>query len=72
MAFDSTLKKTFDDLPKEEQNEVIDFMMFLSNKTKQGDKSEKNQKFPFDGLAGGLKYISEDFDETPEGFEEYT
>ena len=34
-------------------------------------KEEKKDKFPFDAFAGGMTYIADDFDETPECFKEY-
>ena len=32
---------------------------------------DNKEKFPFDVFSGGLTYIADDFDETPECFKEY-
>ena len=35
------------------------------------DLESSKEKFPFDIFSGGLMYIADDFDETPECFKEY-
>ena len=35
------------------------------------DVEDSKEKFPFDIFSGGLTYIADDFDETPECFKEY-
>lgn len=67
MAFDTLAREAFELLPYEKQMEVVDFIMFLSKRPLQKDK----RSFPFDVFAGGMTYIADDFDATPEGFEEY-
>ena len=47
--FDSVAKETFEMLPEEQQAEVVDFIMFLGEKTKV---SEDEKGFPFDVLPG--------------------
>ena len=54
------------DLSENNMAEVLDFVKFL--KAKQGKTTSKIQ---FDTLKGKLKYISDDFDETPDCFKEY-
>ena len=68
MTFEAVAKQAFDTLSFTQQAEVVDFIMYLSTK----QKTEKtNSAFPFDIFAGDMTYIADDFDETPECFEEY-
>ena len=46
--------------------EVIDFIKFLKAKEAKPTKERKSNL-----LAGGLKYMADDFDETPDCFKEY-
>lgn len=46
--------------------EVLDFIKFLKSK-EDGKKSD----IVFDELKGGLLFMADDFDETPECFKEY-
>lgn len=46
--------------------EVVDFIKFLKSKD-DGKKSN----IVFDELKGGLLYMADDFDETPDCFKEY-
>ncbi|MBP5160357.1 MAG: DUF2281 domain-containing protein [Lachnospiraceae bacterium] len=41
--------------------EVLDFIKFLKSKEDKEDKAERKSNL----LSGGLKYMAEDFDETP-------
>ncbi|SEG45783.1 Protein of unknown function [Butyrivibrio sp. Su6] len=45
--------------------EVIDFIRFLNSK--QDNKKERQSNL----LSGKLKYMADDFDETPDCFKEY-
>ena len=50
------------------KNETVDSMRFpIEKKTEE----EAPSKFPFGCFAGGLLYIADDFDATPEEFKEY-
>ena len=62
------VKEMFETLPVEKQSEVVDFVLFLYT---ENNKNKEKSKFPVDVFSGGLNYIAEDFDETPEGFEDY-
>ncbi len=35
------------------------------------DVEKSKKKFPFDFFSGGMTYIADDFDETPDCFKEY-
>ena len=65
------MREMFDSLPFEKQTEVVDFVLFLYTENKKNTQTKNTGKFPFDVFSGGMNYIAEDFDETPEGFEEY-
>jgi hypothetical protein len=71
MSFDLLAKEAFDTLSQEKQVEVLDFIMFLHKRNNERIKTGKEKKYPFDIFSGGLTYIAEDFDETPDCFEEY-
>ena len=70
MTFDK-VKEMFDILPGEKQTEVADFIQFLYLECTKPGQEKKQNEFPFDIFAGGLNYIADDFDEIPEGFEDY-
>ncbi len=70
MPFD-LLKEMFEKLPLEKQSEVVDFVLFLYTENKKNTHTKGNGKFPFDIFSGGINYFAEDFDDIPEGFEEY-
>ena len=70
MTFDN-VKEMFETLPTEKKTEVADFIQFLYQESLNSEKPKQKKEFPFDVFAGGLNYIADDFDETPEDFEEY-
>ena len=65
------VKEMFDTLPVEKQTEVVDFVLFLYTENNKNIQKKEIKKFPFNVFSGGMNYIAEDFDEIPEGFEEY-
>ena len=71
MSIDLLAQEAFRTLPDEKKLEVMDFIMFLSSKA-YNKKKETNRSFPFDIFSGDLQYISDTFDDIPDGFEEYT
>ena len=54
------------DLSENNAAEVLDFIKFLKSQ-----EAQKNIERKSNLLAGGLMYIAEDFDDTPDCFEEY-
>jgi hypothetical protein len=46
--------------------EVVDFVNFLKQKN-----NKNNNRVVLDSLKGKLKYMADDFDETPDCFKEY-
>ena len=72
MIGDISAHELFDSLLPEEQIEVTEYMLFLKTRQrKQPARWKGNHVFPFDCFAGGLRFISNDFDEPLTDFEEY-
>lgn len=65
------LMQMYDTMTDVEQKELYDFAMFIIKKRQVDARKSKKNKVPYNVFAGGLHYIADDFDETPEGFEEY-
>ncbi|MFK7972933.1 MAG: DUF2281 domain-containing protein [Bacteroidia bacterium] len=68
------LEKTiqlFQSLPESFQREVIHFMEFLANKSQKTNQDNDKQAKSLFGHAKGRIYISPDFDEPLEAFEDY-
>lgn len=73
MAYEAILEEV-KDLPEDSQTEVLHFILFLKSKKENEEPkmpSPKKPKRKFDIMAGKLLYMADDFDETPECFEEY-
>lgn len=70
MLFEAEAKREFDKLSEAQQSTIIELMILFNQNNGKAEVSPKN-KVPFNAFAGGLRYISDDFDDTPEGFEEY-
>ena len=73
MAYDalfSDIKSLPDELVYELQDYVL-FLKYRANKNATDDQSLKKTIRKGGSLAGKLKYIANDFNATPEGFEEY-
>ena len=70
MAVPEAVAQRWNEMTKDEQEQAVSFIDFLLLRHRAPYKPKKTQ-FEFDALAGGLEYIAEDFDNTPEEFEEY-
>lgn len=70
MPYTGTVEKEFNSLTSEQQNTVLELMILLNQKNGTEDKPKKKRVL-YGIYEGDLKYISDDFDEAPEGFEEY-
>ena len=70
MAVPKAVIERWNEMTKDEQAQTASFIDCLLLHRNGGDSRKKTQ-FEFDALAGGLIYIAEDFDKTPEEFEEY-
>ena len=64
MAY-SELIEAAKDLSENDIAEVVDFVNFLKL------KSNRSNRVVLDSLKGKLKYMADDFDETPDCFKEY-
>lgn len=64
MAY-SELIEAAKDLSENDISEVVDFVNFLKL------KSNRSNRVVLDSLKGKLKYMADDFDETPDCFKEY-
>lgn len=70
MAIPETVVQRWNELTHAEQEQTVEFIDFLLLRRRHEQEPRKTH-FQFDALAGGLEYISDDFDETPEEFKEY-
>lgn len=67
----SEVEKEFNQLTDEQKNSIFTIIhLYTKANTKPVKKKGNNVRYGV--FKGGLTYISDDFDETPEGFEEYT
>ena len=67
MAMPETIIQRWNEMTEDEREQTASFMDFLFLRRKKRQKTH----FEFGALEGGLVYISDDFDETPEEFKEY-
>ena len=70
MAMPETVLQRWNELTQSEQEQTVEFIDFLLLRRKRAGNPPKS-RFQLDALAGGLEYIADDFDETPEDFKEY-
>lgn len=71
MSFNGVVEKAFDQLTDAQQNSIYELILLFNQSNTQTVKPKKN-KVLYGAFKGGLNYIADDFDGTPEGFEEYT
>lgn len=70
MAMPESVVQNWNALTEDEQAQAATFIDFLL--LRRGGKTPRKTRFEFDALKGGLVYIADDFDRTPEEFEDYT
>ena len=70
LAMPEEMLQHWNELTWQEQEQAAGFIDFLLMRRKHGDARSKTH-FQLDALAGGLEYIADDFDETPDDFKEY-
>ena len=66
MAYAELINEEIKHLSDDNAAEVLDFVKFLRNKQEM-----KKTGLKLDLLKGGLKYMADDFDDTPDCFKEY-
>ena len=69
MAVPESVVQRWNEMTEEEQNQAVSFIDFLL--LRRRNRKPPKTKFELGALKGGLVYISDDFDKTPEEFEEY-
>ena len=70
MAVPEKVIQRWNAMTRTEQEQTVDFIDFLLLRRKR-ESEPRRTHFQLDALAGGLEYIADNFDETPEEFEEY-
>ncbi len=70
MAMSETMLRRWNELTQSEQEQAVAFIDFLLLRRRR-DGNPGKTRFKLDTLAGGLEYIADDFDETPDDFKEY-
>lgn len=70
MAMPEKVVQRWNAMTRTEQEQTVDFIDFLLLRRRQDNVSRKTH-FQLDALTGGLEFIADNFDETPEEFEEY-
>ena len=72
MVYD-VIEKEIKSLPADKLPEVLNFIAFVKYQASiEALSSDKTKKRKTNTLAGGMFFMAEDFDETPECFKEYT
>lgn len=66
----SAVEKEFNELTDEQKNSILT-IIHLYNEANNKPQPHKKNHVLYGAFKGGLNYISDDFDEIPEGFEEY-
>lgn len=69
MSIPATVLNDWEALSEEDRIQAQRFIRELLDNRKNG--TSRGPSFPLGMWEGGLKFMSEDFNELPEGFEEY-
>ena len=70
LAMPEEMLQRWNELTRQEQEQAAGFIDFLLMRRKRGD-AQRRTRFQLDAMAGGLEYIADNFDETPDDFKEY-
>lgn len=71
MAIPESVLQDWEALTEEDQRKAQNYIRLLLQERRLIRQPKRRDDFPFGVWDGGLRYMSEDFNETPEGFEEY-
>ena len=71
MAIPESVLRDWEALTEEGQRKAQHYIRLLSLERSMNRQDTRRDEFPFGVWNGGLKYMADDFNETPEGFEEY-
>ncbi len=71
MAIPASILKDLEALTAEDQLKAQGYIRSLLRQARRDSKEPSRHEFPLGIWNGGLLYMSDDFNETPEGFENY-
>ena len=63
--------REFDKLTTDQKDSILTIMHLYNQANEKEQLNKKRNLVTFGIFKGDLKYISDDFDDTPEGFEKY-
>ena len=72
MAIPASLLEDLEALTDEDRLKAQSYIRILLQQRRDAHQEEDRPAFPLGVWNGGLLYMSEDFNDTPEGFEDYT
>lgn len=72
MAIPASVLEDWEALTEEDRLKAQSFIRVLLQQRRETEQSNDRPSFPLGVWNGGLLYMSDDFNETPEGFEDYT
>lgn len=71
MAIPASVLQDWESLTQEDQLKAQSYIKALLQQAKAEQTHQERPSFPLGIWNGGLIYMSDDFNDTPEGFEEY-
>ena len=72
MAIPASILEDWEALTEEDRLKAQSFIRILLQQHENKPSTADRPAFPLGVWNGGLLYMSDDFNDTPEGFEEYT
>ena len=72
MAIPASVLEDWEALTEEDRLKAQSFIRVLLQQRRDAQPVKNRPDFPLGVWNGGLLYMSDDFNETPEGFEDYT
>ena len=72
MAIPASVLEDCEALTDEDRQKAQSYIRILLQQRRDAHQEEDRPAFPLGVWNGGLLYMSEDFNDTPEGFEDYT
>ena len=72
MAIPASVLEDWEALTDEDRQKAQSYIQILLQQRRDAHQEEDRPAFPLGVWNGGLLYMSEDFNDTPEGFEDYT
>ena len=72
MAIPASVLQDWEALTDEDRLKAQSYIQVLLQQHRDAQSAKARLSFPLGVWNGGLLYMSDDFNETPEGFEDYT